>query len=159
MFLLGSLTSQSKKTGSQASFVDDNITSESNTVRDVDLVPMINVVFLLLIFFMVVGVFRLSGESSIVPPSSKHNIVSSSWESDAVLFVRDTGLIFIGDQLLEIDDLAGLFETFNADDPLLVRAAARAPADVVINVLRIAGEAGLQQAGLQTVKNVQSAQQ
>jgi len=59
------LNAHGKKT-QKGSFVRSVNDGTASGVGEVDVVPMINVVFLLLIFFMVVGVFRSAVDNNFV---------------------------------------------------------------------------------------------
>jgi len=70
----------------------------SNKSTDDNLVPLINVVFLMLIFFMVAGQIRASDAVSIMPPDSLSDIKQT--ESPAKILVSTLqGLYLNGDKI------------------------------------------------------------
>ena len=68
-----------------------------STVSDNNLIPMINVVFLLLIFFMVAGIVRISDPLPLRPPESVgDNLVFAQ----TVLYVAADGTLMLDDTAL-----------------------------------------------------------
>ena len=73
-----------------------------STVSDNNLIPMINVVFLLLIFFMVAGIVRISDPLPLRPPESVgDNLVFAQ----TVLYVAADGTLMLDDTSLSMASL------------------------------------------------------
>lgn len=71
---------------------------------DEKIIPMINIIFLLLMFFLIAGnISELVGED-VIPPHSTSSLVSVSGPTDWVL-ARD-GAIFVGDQEMRLEQVA-----------------------------------------------------
>ena len=68
---------------------------------DDSLVPMINVVFLLLIFFMVAGTFKLVAPVDIDIPDSSRTQLSNL---ERILFVDETATIYIDNNALSLEE-------------------------------------------------------
>lgn len=68
-----------------------------------NLIPMINVVFLLLIFFMVAGTFKLNGPVEISDPQSTRSQVA---EPERFIYIDNSGQIFVEDQLYTLGNLS-----------------------------------------------------
>lgn len=68
---------------------------------DDSLVPMINVVFLLLIFFMVAGTFKLIAPVDIDIPDSSRTQLSNL---ERILFVDETATIYIDNNALSLEE-------------------------------------------------------
>ena len=70
---------------------------------DDSLVPMINVVFLLLIFFMVAGTFKLIAPVDIDIPDSSRTQLSNL---ERILFVDETATIYIDNKALSLEEVS-----------------------------------------------------
>ena len=148
---------QTKKSTAFVNSIDDESTT---SVGEVDVVPMINVVFLLLIFFMVVGVFRSSTDSSITLPKTQANNTTQLQELIPQVLVNQQGEFLIdGKKITARSDVLGALQNLNNKESILIRADAEAPANDVVFVFQLAADAGFTNAGLQTVNHSLSAQQ
>jgi len=150
------LKAHGKKT-QKGSFVRSVNDGTASGVGEVDVVPMINVVFLLLIFFMVVGVFRSAVDNNFVFPKTNSGAENVSQNlQPQVVIDRNGELIIDGRSILRTDVFSALQELAKTDS-LLVQADANAPANDIIFVLRLATDAGFTTAGLQTIQQTSSA--
>jgi biopolymer transport protein ExbD len=101
--------------------------SDSNKKNsDDNLVPLINVVFLMLIFFMVAGQIRATDAVPITPPDSLSEIKQD--ESPAIILVStELGIYLNGDKLKQdelSDRLKQLYLKSEAQDDFLVQISA-----------------------------------
>lgn len=126
-------------------------TKADKRVAEVDLVPMINVVFLLLIFFMVSAVFRTMVDANIKLPGIDTKTASPDNDEQNLVSINASGDYFSGGVLVTQDQLGVELQTMDPDQPLVLQADARSPAADVATVLKLAADAGIQQAGLQTI--------
>jgi biopolymer transport protein ExbD len=116
------------------------------------ILPLINVVFLLLIFFMVAGRFTLSDPWHIEPPRSASEGIAQAREL-VVMVGADGRLALDG---VEMDD-AGLEDALRArladTDPSLVRLKAdgRVEATRVVGVMELLRDAGASRLRLLTL--------
>ncbi|MAB12982.1 biopolymer transporter ExbD [Parvibaculum sp.] len=113
-------------------------------------VPLINIVFLLLIFFMVVGELAAPTPFPLEPPQSSSDLASEKREAE--LFVSaDGALSFNGANVTE----ATLADALGTPPPAEVRVAAdgKVEARLVGRLLAGLREAGVKRAFLVTVKN------
>ncbi|MGX1197575.1 ExbD/TolR family protein [Parvibaculum sp. MBR-TMA-1.3b-4.2] len=113
-------------------------------------VPLINIVFLLLIFFMVVGELAAPTPFPLEPPQSSSDLASEKREAE--LFVSADGkLSFNGADVTE----ATLADALGTTPPAEVRVAAdgKVEARLVGRLLAGLREAGVKRAFLVTVKN------
>ncbi|GAB3484220.1 ExbD/TolR family protein [Marinomonas epiphytica] len=83
--------------------------SRSGSSSDDNMVPLINVVFLMLVFFMVAGQIKKSDPIDIVPPSSI-NEARSETDPNVVLVVGQDGTIFMDDKEVLIIDIQPYLE-------------------------------------------------
>ncbi|WP_432695922.1 ExbD/TolR family protein [Marinobacterium sp. YM272] len=83
--------------------VDPGAGSRSNSADD-NMIPLINVVFLMLIFFMIAGQISKTDALETSPPESVNERKLSDSESIELLVSAD-GTLFIGDQPVSRDEL------------------------------------------------------
>jgi len=145
--------------GTGYSFVKRTSIGSDANVADVDLIPMINVVFLLLIFFMLVGVFRTAEDSTIVPPSAQHSMVMTPTVEIARLLIRADGSVMFAGEAVDVERLPLLLAELPIKENILIRADATVSANAVITILRILADSGRTSAKLQTIKSVASPRQ
>jgi len=144
---------------SSTSFLANSVMGTESNVADIDLVPMINVVFLLLIFFMVVGVFRTDQDAAVVPPTADVSIELANTEAMDQLSIRTDGSFFYRGEPVAFESLENIFNTADAKESLLVRADAKVAANDVIRVFDLLAAAGFPTVNLQIIKGVESNQQ
>ena len=124
---------------------------------DINLTSLIDVVFLLLIFFMVSTTFDRQALLRLELPEA------ATAESEAVpqvieVTVTEDGQILVGDDLLTETSRAALRAVLDerleahGDLPLVLRADTRAPHGLVVLVLDAAAAAGMGRVGIATVE-------
>lgn len=124
----------------------------------VNLTPLIDVVFLLLIFFMVTTTFTKETHLEIeLPTSSSTQTISDQGQIEII--VDSGGNYVVQSKSLVKSDLNTLIraleeETGNLDNPpIIVVADAKAPHQSVVNVLDAAGKLGLSKLRMATRKD------
>lgn len=114
---------------------------------EVNLTPLIDVVFLLLIFFMVSTTFTKETHLSIDLPEATGTPADAE-ENQIDIAVTQTGEYTVNDQSLVNDDLDTLKTAIrNISDgdtslPLIITADARAPHQAVVTAMDAAGQLG-----------------
>lgn len=114
----------------------------------ITLTPLIDVVFLLLIFFMVSATFRQETELELELPQAARE-ASAERERPLEVAIDAHGRIFVAGGQVEPPTLAVLVAALRdvaagrTDQPLLLRADGTAPHRLVVRVLDAAGQAGL----------------
>lgn len=127
---------------------------------DLNLTPLIDVVFLLLIFFMVSTTFQKESEISLQLPKATENEVSTPGERIEVV-INAAGKYFVDDQEVIKTDLISLqnalFKVSNGqrDIPLTIRADAQVPHQSVITAMDAAGQLGMLKITIATSRNAQ----
>jgi len=137
-------------------FVKNLPNQSHDAVRDIDLIPMINVVFLLLIFFMVAGVFRSADDAEVTLPATQLAIVQQDTQSTQVS-IDVEGRVFIDGTETEDINFSDAIKTLDVAIPLVVRADSNAPANTVFKVFSEARAAGFTELALQAVSKPKSA--
>jgi len=124
---------------------------------DINLTPLIDVVFLLLIFFMVSTTFKSDAQLQVELPEASAE--PSTQEQDVLEIVIDAqGSYVIGEQELvnrrpetvrrALEKLAGE----RRDIPLVIRADAETPHQAVVTAMDVAGQLGFTRLSIATVR-------
>ena len=115
---------------------------------ELNLTPLIDVVFLLLIFFMVSTTFQKESEISLQLPKATTDPVTATPERIEVM-VNAAGRYFINDQELVNTDLTTLQTALykitegKRDIPLTIRADAQTPHQSVVTAMDAAARLGM----------------
>jgi len=129
---------------------------KSNSSDD-NLIPLINIVFLMLIFFMVAGQIQRTDSIKIEPPQS---VSSLSPEDEKVsLIIEHDGSIHLEDTAVELDHLANLLALQISHQPtssLLIKTDATLPAEKLYEILKYVRAAGFQKISLATRLRVET---
>lgn len=108
------------------------------------ILPLINIVFLLLIFFMVAGALTTPEAVEVDPPAAK--VEGEEPERDAdTLYLTADGELSLGEQPVALDGLAAVA---GEREELLLRADAGTEGLRVVEVMRALREAGLERVRL-----------
>ncbi|MBK1694489.1 biopolymer transporter ExbD [Chromatium weissei] len=117
---------------------------------DINIAPLIDVVFLLLIFFMVSTTFRDDTRLRVQLPQAQGESLPQNAPAPIRLVIDQMGHFFVNDQAIENETalaqrLTQLSNTQNASIPtsILIQADAKTPHQAVITALDIANHAGL----------------
>jgi biopolymer transport protein ExbD len=119
----------------------------------INLVPMIDVVFQLVIFFMVSTTFKIVPGIDLELPASK--TAEPVALTPLVLSIGDRERIYVNDRRVSIGDLdAALRENIGeespGDHPVVVEGDASVPYDLMVDVLDVLRVLGFQAASLRT---------
>ena len=86
--------------------------------ESVNLIPMINIIFLLLIFFLLTGIIQKKDNQNIVIPESSKGVRKESLLVQNILSINETDNITFNDKPIEVSDLQKL--NLVKDDKLLI---------------------------------------
>ena len=78
---------------------------KKNISDSIDLIPMINLIFLLLIFFMLTGVIKKKDILEIKRAESIHGVESKVLNDETLLSLNQDGKIYVNNLLTELDNL------------------------------------------------------
>ncbi|MCB1742128.1 MAG: biopolymer transporter ExbD [Gammaproteobacteria bacterium] len=140
-----------------------NLRKQRREGPDVNLTPLIDVVFLLLIFFMVSTTFDRSRELGIELPHSKQGAETEQTERVLELAVDAGGNYYIDGQHLVNPQRGELLEALrkaieaNPDAPVHVSADARASYQSFIMIMDVASELGIARLRLPTISEAPTA--
>ena len=80
----------------------------------IDLIPMINLIFLLLIFFMLTGVIKKKDILDIKRAESIHGIEAKVLNDETLLSLNEDGNIYLNNILTELDNLESSIDFSNS---------------------------------------------
>ena len=126
----------------------------------VDLTPLIDVVFLLLIFFMVSTTFTKENHLTIDLPEASGEIAEADAKQIEII-IDEQGKISINDKVLVNEQVKtlkqGLMKVSSGDVtlPLIITADGRAPHQSVVSAMDAAGQLGFSRLSITTRKAAQ----
>jgi biopolymer transport protein TolR len=128
------------------------ITNEGSGAR-INVTPMIDVVMVLIVFYLLVGQLAIDRKASILLPSS-HTGIDESYEVDPVIVgITAEGLVSINGVSIELNRFAGEIEGMHTrapQTPIRVRADRSAPYGAVRPIMHTLREAGIPRVELMT---------
>ncbi len=128
---------------------------QQETGASIDLTPIIDMVFLLLIFFLVATTFhQTEREMNVALPAAQHAGPISAALRDLIINVDDEGGIVVSGRAVSRDELRGIIEAAvagNPDQKVTVRGDRDTAYANVVAVLDICKGAGIQEPYLDTV--------
>ena len=125
-----------------------NLRSKSDLQPDVNLTPLIDVVFLLLIFFMVSTTFERESVIKVTLPESSGEIAEQDAQ-DLLVTIDSEGRYFLGEQQVVNTELSTLKSALamqagdRRDIPVVINADAKTPHEAVVRVMDAAMQLGL----------------
>ena len=120
--------------------------------NDLNLTPLIDAVFLLLVFFMVTSVFVKATQLKIELPVAE-NYDQIDQEKKLNLLVSAEGQLEFNGQLVSLGQLAGVLENErlrSGSGTLIVTADAQTPHGFVLDAMEVAVQAGIGKIDLET---------
>lgn len=130
-------------------------TTESKTGIQVELMPLIDMVFLLLIFFLVATTFRQEErEMKVSLPYAESSGPISAALKDMIVNVTKEGSIIVGGQELEDDAFRDMITESverNSNQKVTIRGDRDASYSAIVRVLDICKASGIQEPYLDTV--------
>ena len=126
----------------------------------VDLTSLIDVVFLLLIFFMVSTTFEHQAVLKVDLPEASAVEAPVDQEDRLELVIDSTGQMYLNDQQLLDSDARTLRAAFNQavgdkrDLPLILRADRETPHHFVVTAMDVAGQLGFRNLSIATDRTV-----
>ena len=128
---------------------------------DVSLTPLIDVVFLLLIFFMVTTTFRKEGEFDVTLPEAS-NTETVREEQHLTIMVDAAGFYQVGELRLPDRRLSTLSSALQSavgtarEQAILIRGDAQTPHQAIVRVLDAATQLGLKNIGIVAITDRQT---
>ena len=94
--------------------MNQNRRFKKNISDSIDLIPMINLIFLLLIFFMLTGVIKKKDILDIKRAESIHGVESKALNDETLLSLNQDGKIYLNNILTELDNLESSIDSSNS---------------------------------------------
>lgn len=120
-----------------------------NDSGDDHVLPLINIVFLMLVFFMVAGTFRLGAPFEVTPPATRH--ADDANPEFGMLAIDADGRLALGGRPVSRAELAGRLRQREGNAPLLVKADTGLPAAKLSGLLATLRAAGVARIRLLTI--------
>lgn len=129
------------------------ITSRASEEEEMDLTPMVDVTFLLLIFFMITASFTTQKAMEVPAPdpdekgASAADTMEDMKEESIIVFINEENVIFVDDDEVDVADLVDTFESkMQTEDKreMAVEADKKSINETFVQVVDAAKEAGLQ---------------
>lgn len=117
-----------------------------------NVIPLINIVFLLLIFFMLAGTLTRPDLFNVEPPETVRGMETDVPDEGLILMGGDGRLAF-DDEELSLERLGAQLSEWLAEDPerrLVLKADASVPASRLLDVMDVLREAGVDRLTLLT---------
>lgn len=121
------------------------------TIEDDRILPLINIVFLLLIFFMLAGRLDAADPFEVTPPTSVST--AESGDEEVIVLIGPTGQLAVnGTEMSEADAMARLDSIAKSGTTLVkLKADNGAPATRLVEIMSQLREAGIEKVRLLTV--------
>ena len=127
------------------------LTKQKKRARSPNLVPLINIVFLLLIFFMLTGTLKRSDIFDISPPESLTEADAEAPE--LILLISKSNKLALNNQNIEFSELNTKLLNIVQEYPLqevLIKADGKATSGTLSKVINVIREAGIKRAAIVT---------
>ena len=127
------------------------LTKQKKKARSPNLVPLINIVFLLLIFFMLTGTLKRSDIFDISPPESLTGADAEAPE--LVLLISKSNKLALNNQNIEFSELNTKLLNIIQEYPLqevLIKADGKANSGTLSKVINVIRESGIKRAAIVT---------
>ena len=127
---------------------------------ELNLTPLIDVVFLLLIFFMVSTTFQKESEISLQLPKASDTAEETKTDTLEVV-INAAGRFYVNDQELVKSDAESVKAALhkvtggNRDIPLIIRADAQTPHQAVVTAMDAAGQMGMLRMSIATSQSTE----
>lgn len=120
---------------------------------DEKIIPMINIIFLLLMFFLIAGNISELVREDVIPPRSHSNTVSTSAHTDWIL-ARD-GTIILREKEMNLQQLATWLTRADNSLPrrLTLRADASTPSGTLLPLMDLMRDHGVEKISLVTIND------
>ena len=134
-----------------------NFRNKKNAPLEISLTPMIDVVFLLLIFFMVTTTFSKETMIKVQLPQAEGQVAERDNDNVLTLTIDKSGQYFINDKALNDrtkETLSKALQAYSSNKhiPLIINADANAPVQAAISVLDVASSIGFKSITFATQK-------
>ena len=106
--------------------------------RDLNLIPMINIIFLLLIFFMLTGVIQKKSNINVERPQSINSKIEKNEDfKTSVILIKSSNKIFFENKEVDYEFLKSKFENYNDESKIVLEVDKNLPVQNFTEILSI----------------------
>ena len=106
--------------------------------RDLNLIPMINIIFLLLIFFMLTGVIQKKNNINVERPQSINSKIEKNKDFKTfIILIKSSNKIFFEDKEVDYEFLKSKFENYNDESKIVLEVDKNLPVQNFTEILSI----------------------
>ena len=106
--------------------------------KDLNLIPMINIIFLLLIFFMLTGVIQKKNNINVERPQSKNSKIEKNEDfKTSIILIKSSNKIFFEDKEVDYEFLKSKFENYNDEFKIVLEVDKNLPVQNFTEILSI----------------------
>jgi len=119
-------------------------TKDQEGLSEIDMTPMIDVIFILLIFFIMTSSFVKRGGIEVHLPNAR--VAEKKAEKSIIITISEKGEIWLARKQVRLDAVMAHVERLHAENPekgLLILADRKIPAGLLVQVIDQAGLAGV----------------
>jgi biopolymer transport protein TolR len=123
---------------------------ERHIIREINLVPLIDVLLVVLFFYMIISPMMSRGLDVNLPKSEANTVKQ---EERVVLTVTRSQALFVEQERVDISKLKGVLESIRKSKPLVnvyLRADKDAPYGAVVQVMDVVKRSGIDRLGMVT---------
>ena len=121
--------------------------------RDLNLIPMINIIFLLLIFFMLTGVVQKKNNFNVERPQSINSKIEKNEDFKTfIILIKSSNKIFFEDKEVDYEFLKSKFENYNDEYKIVLEVDKNLPVQNFTEILSILKKNKFNKVFLRSVK-------
>ena len=106
--------------------------------KDLNLIPMINIIFLLLIFFMLTGVIQKKNNINVERPQSKNSKIEKNEDfKTSIILIKSSNKIFFEDKEVDYEFLKSKFQNYNDESKIVLEVDKNLPVQNFAEILSI----------------------
>lgn len=121
--------------------------------RDLNLIPMINIIFLLLIFFMLTGVVQKKNNFNVERPQSMNSKIEKNEDFKTfIILIKSSNKIFFEDKEVDYEFLKSKFENYNDEYKIVLEVDKNLPVQNFTEILSILKKNKFNKVFLRSVK-------
>ena len=106
--------------------------------KDLNLIPMINIIFLLLIFFMLTGVIQKKNNINVERPQSKNSKIEKNEDfKTSIILIKSSNKIFFEDKEVDHEFLKSKFQNYNDESKIVLEVDKNLPVQNFAEILSI----------------------
>ena len=106
--------------------------------RDLNLIPMINIIFLLLVFFMLTGVIQKKNNINVERPQSINSKIEKNKDfKTSIILIKSSNKIFFEDKEVDYEFLKSKFQNYNDESKIVLEVDKNLPVQNFAEILSI----------------------